>query len=120
MHRHPSDGEPLTQGGDDIAQPAALAGDILGELAKKKGNRILVGFAVEVKNELERGKEKLRKKNLDLIVVNNPLVEGAGFGEDTNVVTMIDRRGSVERLPLLPKHEVAREVLRKILALRKK
>jgi phosphopantothenoylcysteine decarboxylase/phosphopantothenate--cysteine ligase len=94
--------------------------DILGELARKKGKKILVGFAVEVKNELERGKEKLRKKNLDLIVVNNPLVEGAGFEEDTNIVTMIDRRGSVERLPRLPKYEVAREVLKRALALRKK
>jgi phosphopantothenoylcysteine decarboxylase/phosphopantothenate--cysteine ligase len=94
--------------------------DILGELAHKKGKRILVGFAVEVKNELERGKEKLRKKNLDLIVINNPLVEGAGFEEDTNIVTMIDRRGRIERLPLLPKYEVAREVLKKTLVLRKK
>jgi phosphopantothenoylcysteine decarboxylase/phosphopantothenate--cysteine ligase len=94
--------------------------DILGELARKKGKRILVGFAVEVENELERGKQKLRKKNLDLIVINNPLVEGAGFEEDTNIVTMIDRRGSVESLPLLPKYEVARKVLKRALALRKK
>jgi len=94
--------------------------DILGELARKKGKKILVGFAVEVKNELERGKEKLRKKNLDLIVVNNPLVEGAGFEEDTNIVTMIDRRGNVERLPRLPKYEVAREILKRALALGKK
>ena len=94
--------------------------DILGELARKKGKKILVGFAVEVKNELERGKEKLRKKNLDLIVVNNPLVEGAGFEEDTNIVTMIDRRGNIERLPRLPKYEVAREVLKRAVALGKK
>ncbi|MCX5800100.1 MAG: bifunctional phosphopantothenoylcysteine decarboxylase/phosphopantothenate--cysteine ligase CoaBC [Candidatus Eisenbacteria bacterium] len=94
--------------------------DILGELGQKRGKEVLVGFAVEVKDELERGKAKLRKKNLDLIVVNNPLLKGAGFEEDTNIVTMIDRRGSVERLPLLPKYEVAREILKKALALRKK
>jgi phosphopantothenoylcysteine decarboxylase/phosphopantothenate--cysteine ligase len=94
--------------------------DILGELGQKRGKEILVGFAVEMKNELERGKEKLRKKNLDLIVVNNPLLQGAGFEEDTNIVTIIDRSGRIERHPLLPKYEVAREILKKALALRKK
>jgi phosphopantothenoylcysteine decarboxylase/phosphopantothenate--cysteine ligase len=94
--------------------------DILAELGQEKGKKILVGFAVEVKNELENGKEKLRKKNLDLIVVNNPLLGGAGFEEDTNIVTMIDRRGSIERLPLLSKYEVAREILKKALTLRKR
>ena len=94
--------------------------DILGELGQGKGKKILVGFAVEVKDEVEKGKEKLRKKNLDLIVVNNPLLAGAGFEEDTNIVTMIDRRGIVERLPVLPKYQVAREILKRILALRKR
>lgn len=94
--------------------------DILGELGKKKGKRLLVGFAVEVENEVARAKEKLKKKNLDLIVVNNPLLEGAAFEEETNIVSMIDRKGRVVKLPLLSKYEVAREVLKKALTLRKK
>ncbi|KPJ59428.1 MAG: hypothetical protein AMJ46_11335 [Latescibacteria bacterium DG_63] len=94
--------------------------DILGELGKKKGKKLLVGFAVEVEKEVARAKEKLKKKNLDLIVVNNPLLEGAAFEEDTNIVSMIDRRGRVEKLPRLSKYEVAREVLKKALTLRKK
>ncbi|UCF78479.1 MAG: bifunctional phosphopantothenoylcysteine decarboxylase/phosphopantothenate--cysteine ligase CoaBC [Candidatus Eiseniibacteriota bacterium] len=93
--------------------------DILGELGKKKGKRFLVGFAVEVDEEIARAKTKLKKKNLDLIVVNNPLLEGAAFEGDTNIVSMIDRRGRVEKLPRLSKYEVAREVLKKILTLRK-
>ena len=94
--------------------------DILGELGQKKKGQILVGFAIEVKDEVAGGKEKLRKKNLDLIVVNNPLVKGAGFEEDTNVVTIIDRKGGVESLPRLSKYEVATEILKRIVLLRKK
>lgn len=92
--------------------------DILEELGRRKGKKLLVGFAVETENELKNAKEKLEKKNLDLIVVNNPRVEGAGFDVETNIVTMIDRRGGVERLPLMSKHEVARQVLRKTMSLR--
>jgi phosphopantothenoylcysteine decarboxylase/phosphopantothenate--cysteine ligase len=94
--------------------------DILGELGKKKGKRLLVGFAVEVKNEIARAKEKLKKKNLDLIVVNNPLLEGAGFEEETNIVSMIDRKGRIVKLPLMSKYEVAKEVLKKAVTLRKR
>ena len=93
--------------------------DILGEVGRKKGKKLLVGFAVETEDEVRRAGEKLRKKNLDLIVVNNPLVPGAGFDVETNVVTMIDRAGKVERLPLMSKREVAREVLKKAASLRR-
>jgi phosphopantothenoylcysteine decarboxylase/phosphopantothenate--cysteine ligase len=92
--------------------------DILGEVGRRKGKKLLVGFAVETGDEVRRAREKLRKKNLDLIVVNNPLAPGAGFDVETNVVTMIDRAGKVERLPLMSKREVAKEVLRKALSLR--
>jgi len=92
--------------------------DILGEVGRRKGKKLLVGFAVETGDEVRRAREKLRKKNLDLIVVNNPLVPGAGFDVGTNVVTMIDRAGKVERLPLMSKREVAKEVLRKAVSLR--
>ena len=93
--------------------------DILAEVGRTKGKMLVVGFAVETEDEVRRAKEKLRKKNLDLIVVNNPLVPGAGFDVDTNVVTMIDRAGKVERLPLMSKREVAKEVLRKAASLKR-
>jgi phosphopantothenoylcysteine decarboxylase/phosphopantothenate--cysteine ligase len=92
--------------------------DILGAVGGRKGKKLLVGFAVETEDEVRRAKEKLRKKNLDLIVVNNPLVPGAGFEVDTNVVTMIDSRGKIERLPLMSKRDAAGEILKKTLSLR--
>lgn len=88
--------------------------DILAEVAKKKGERFTVGFAVETEDEVEGGKRKLREKKLDLIVVNNPTVEGAGFGWDTNVATLIDRKGRVEELPRMSKRELARRIWRKV------
>ena len=88
--------------------------DILAEVAKEKGERFVLGFAVETEDEVEGGKRKLWEKNLDLIVVNNPTVEGAGFGWDTNVATLIDRNGRVEELPRMSKRELARRIWRKV------
>ncbi|HID10055.1 MAG TPA: bifunctional phosphopantothenoylcysteine decarboxylase/phosphopantothenate--cysteine ligase CoaBC [Candidatus Latescibacteria bacterium] len=88
--------------------------DILAELAGRKEGRVVVGFAVETEDEVERGREKLKGKNLDLIVVNNPLVEGAGFGWDTNVVTLIDCEGKVEELPKMSKRELAGRIWRRV------
>lgn len=80
--------------------------DIAAELGRTKGGRILVGFALETDREGENAAAKLEKKNLDFIVLNSLRDAGAGFGVDTNRVTLIDRQGA-ERLPLLPKREVA-------------
>jgi phosphopantothenoylcysteine decarboxylase/phosphopantothenate--cysteine ligase len=88
--------------------------DILKELGKRKKKQILVGFSLETKDEIENSKRKLREKNLDLNVVNNPNVPGAGFEVDTNQVSIIDKRGKVEKLPLLSKKEVAEKVLDKV------
>lgn len=83
----------------------------------------LCGFSMETENMLENSKKKLAKKNLDMIVANNLKTEGAGFGVDTNVVTLISRDSDaenggsevrVEELPILPKEEVAYEILRRI------
>jgi len=93
--------------------------DILQSLGMEKGDRLLVGFAVETQDILRNARAKLQQKNLDLIVVNNPLEEGVAFGADTNKVTLIHRDGSVEALPKMPKPEVAQRVLEKIVALRK-
>lgn len=91
--------------------------DILEELGKKKEGRILVGFAAETENVIERAREKLLKKNLDLVVANDVTKEGAGFGAEMNLVTILDREGNVEELPLLSKAEVAHRILDRVVAL---
>ena len=87
--------------------------DIALELGKMKGTRKIVGFALETDNEQSNAEEKLRKKNLDLIILNSLRDEGAGFGYDTNKVTLIDASHR-EELPLLSKREVAERIADKI------
>lgn len=85
--------------------------DILLEIGKKKGKRLLIGFAAETENLVANARKKLKEKNLDLIVANNVKEPGAGFGADTNIVTIIDRKGNIEELPKMSKEEVAWRVL---------
>lgn len=85
--------------------------DILLEIGKKKGKRLLIGFAAETGNLVANARKKLKEKNLDLIVANNIKEPGAGFGSDTNIVTIIDKKGNIEELPKMPKEEVAWKVL---------
>jgi phosphopantothenoylcysteine decarboxylase/phosphopantothenate--cysteine ligase len=80
-------------------------------LAEVKGKFIRVGFAAESENLLANARAKLEKKRLDLIVANDITVEGSGIGADANQVVIIDREGKVEKLPLLPKREVADRIL---------
>ncbi|MCK4386181.1 MAG: bifunctional phosphopantothenoylcysteine decarboxylase/phosphopantothenate--cysteine ligase CoaBC [candidate division Zixibacteria bacterium] len=94
--------------------------DILKEMGKKKKEKILVGFSLETEDEIKNAKKKMTEKNLDLIVVNNPNVSGAGFEVDTNQVTLIDKRGRTEKLPLLSKKEVASKILDKVKLLLRK
>jgi len=92
--------------------------DILKTLgAKKTKKQILVGFALETTNELEHAKEKLKKKNLDLIVLNSTKDKGAAFGVDTNIVTLIDANGTINKFPKMPKFDVAVEILDAIVAM---
>ncbi|WP_121609309.1 bifunctional phosphopantothenoylcysteine decarboxylase/phosphopantothenate--cysteine ligase CoaBC [Mesobacillus foraminis] len=88
--------------------------DILLELGKQKKNQLLVGFAAETENVEEYARRKLQKKNADMIVANNVKQEGAGFGTDTNIVTIFKQDGSVVQLPMMPKIEVARYLLEEI------
>lgn len=88
--------------------------DILAELGKRKNQQFLVGFAAETENIEENAKEKLRKKNLDLIVVNDVTQEGAGFGVDTNIVTIYRKNGTKLALPKMSKTRVARVILEEI------
>jgi phosphopantothenoylcysteine decarboxylase/phosphopantothenate--cysteine ligase len=84
--------------------------DILHYLGKNKKRFKLIGFALETENEIANAKKKLKSKNLDMIVLNNPSVEGAGFGTDTNKVTLIDKK-DVTELPLMSKRDVADSIL---------
>ncbi len=85
--------------------------DILEELGKKKGNRILVGFAAETEDVTENAKKKLLEKNLDFIVANDLTKPGVGFGSDTNQVKIFYPSGQVKDLPLMTKEEVAQLIL---------
>ena len=93
--------------------------DILAELGKSKGDShsILVGFAAETEDLLANAKEKLEKKNLDMIIANDVSREDAGFQSDTNLVKIIHRDGHMEDLPLMTKEEVADQILDRVLAL---
>ena len=91
--------------------------DILFELGQNKKNQILVGFALENNNELSNAINKLEKKNLDLIVLNSLNDEGAGFGYDTNKITVVDCLGKVTPYELKKKDEVADDVFKHIIEL---
>ena len=94
--------------------------DILKEVGSNKGNKVLAGFAVETEDEIENAKSKLKEKNLDLIIVNNPNLKGAGFEVDTNIATLIDRKGKAERLPLMSKKELAEKIIDRVVKLLKR
>ncbi|QNO16340.1 bifunctional phosphopantothenoylcysteine decarboxylase/phosphopantothenate--cysteine ligase CoaBC [Alkalicella caledoniensis] len=89
--------------------------DILMELGKNKKGKILVGFAAESINLKEYALEKLKKKNLDMIVVNEIGKEESGFNADTNKIAIIEDNGIIEELPLLTKSQCANEILKKII-----
>ncbi len=93
--------------------------DILASLGKiKNTSQTLVGFALETANELEHAQKKLKEKNADLIVLNSLRDEGAGFGVDTNKVTLLRRNGTFNALPLQRKTEVAAAIVDEIIELR--
>ncbi|RJQ21478.1 MAG: bifunctional phosphopantothenoylcysteine decarboxylase/phosphopantothenate--cysteine ligase CoaBC, partial [Nitrospiraceae bacterium] len=91
--------------------------DILKKLGDRKGKRLLIGFAAETGKDIESAKGKLKRKNVDLIVLNDVTQKGAGFDVDTNIVTIIDRRGKITDYPLMKKIEVADVILDKVLEL---
>ena len=84
-------------------------------LLKREGQYI-VGFALETENERAHAREKLERKNFDLIVLNSLRDPGAGFGHDTNRVSILDRRGGEREYPLKSKHEVANDIIDALLA----
>ncbi len=108
----------VKKSGDDMNIALERTDDILAHLGKnKKEGQILCGFSMETKDMLENSKVKLKKKNLDVIVANNLKVAGAGFGTDTNIVTLITK-DEVKELPILSKEEVADRILSYLLGLK--
>ena len=85
--------------------------DFLIPLGETKGERVVIGFAMETDDALANARKKLEEKHLDLIVLNELNVEGAGFGGDTNVVTLIAPHRDAVALPLMPKRDVADRIL---------
>ena len=102
----------ISKSDDPLQLELARTTDILSTLAESKAERIHVGFAVQVERGVELAREKLRRKNLDLICLNNPREHGAGFGCDTNRLTLIGADGSQTELDLLSKEDAAVHVLR--------
>ena len=103
----------------DIAIELERTDDILKWLGEhKKDSQFLCGFSMETEHMLENSRAKLKKKNLDMIVANNLKVAGAGFGTDTNVVTMI-RENKETELPIMSKEEVAGAILDEIFEIKR-
>ena len=84
---------------------------------KKTALQFVVGFALETENELENAKEKLKSKNLDMIVLNSLNNKGAGFEHNTNKITIIDKQNNIFDFELKDKSEVAKDIIAKIIEL---
>ncbi len=103
--------EKIKKSDEEMSIPLARTTDILKTLGEhKRSGQLLCGFSMETENMLERSREKLSKKNLDMIVANNLKDEGAGFGTDTNVITMITPEWE-SQLPIMSKDDAAAEIL---------
>jgi phosphopantothenoylcysteine decarboxylase / phosphopantothenate---cysteine ligase len=85
--------------------------DIIGELGKRKGDKILIGFAAETNNVLEYATEKIKKKNLDYIIANDVSKAGAGFNSDTNIISIIGSNGSIKNYDIMTKSLAAKVIL---------
>jgi len=104
----------------DLSIPLVRTKDILSYLGQhKQPGQLLCGFSMETRDLLENSRAKLEKKNADMIVANNLKVSGAGFGTDTNVVTLITRESS-DQLPIMSKEEVAHTILDRLMGMREK
>lgn len=122
MAAAPADFRPSTTAKSKIKKAAAaptlaLANttDILADTKRaRRAGAVIVGFALETDDAIAHGREKLKAKDLDLIVVNDATEPGAGFGVDTNRVTLLSRDGGEERLPLMPKTAVADAILDRV------
>jgi phosphopantothenoylcysteine decarboxylase / phosphopantothenate---cysteine ligase len=108
----------IKKNGNELVIKLKPTTDIAFHLGKlKTPKQLLVGFALETDNEMENAREKLKRKNLDIIVLNSLKEEGAGFGYDTNRITIIDRYNIIDKFELKSKEEAARDILDKIVSM---
>jgi phosphopantothenoylcysteine decarboxylase / phosphopantothenate---cysteine ligase len=96
-------------------KPTSDIAMLLGKM--KKASQFLAGFALETDNEIENARGKLARKNLDMVVLNSLNEEGAGFGYDTNRITIIDRNNNIDKFELKSKEEAAKDILAKIVSM---
>jgi phosphopantothenoylcysteine decarboxylase/phosphopantothenate--cysteine ligase len=109
----------LKRGEGRVSLELEPTADILAELGRQKGDRILVGFAAETQDADLRALEKLRAKNADIMVANDVTREGAGFDSDTNIVNIFSRDGNEIELGRMSKFDVANQILDEVLRLRR-
>lgn len=108
--------EKMKKSGEVLTMELEKTNDILKYLGEhKKEGQFLCGFSMETENMIENSRAKLQKKNLDMIVANNLKQTGAGFGTDTNIVTLITKEEEIA-LPMMSKDEVAKEIVNKIVS----
>lgn len=113
-------GTKIKRSGNEMVLRLRPTVDIAETLGRsKKKEQLFVGFALETDNGLAHASGKLKKKNLDLVVLNSLEDKGAGFGTETNKVTMIDRSGGIDTFGLKSKEKVAQDIIEKILKLLK-
>ena len=111
--RHIAD-QKIKKGSAELTVDLVKAPDIISEVT---GNFIKVGFSAETQDLLDNAKKKLKSKKLDLIVANDVTASDSGFAVDTNKVSIIDRDGQVEDLPLMTKREVADRILDRVVGI---
>lgn len=113
--------EKIKKSGDNLHLELVQNPDILAELGKKKKqNQLLIGFALETNDEVKNASAKLKKKNLDAIILNSMKAKGAGPGGDTNKITIIDRQNKSVNFELKSKNEVAADIVNYIIQCLKK
>jgi phosphopantothenoylcysteine decarboxylase/phosphopantothenate--cysteine ligase len=108
----------MKRSGEPLILPLEPTPDILADVTRNKGERLVVGFAAETDHVAENARKKLAAKNADLIVANDVTAEGAGFDHDTNVVTLFARDGRDLPLPRMNKTEVAQRILDEVIRVR--
>ena len=111
-------GEKIKSGGNELVlrlKPTIDIASAMGEV--KKSSQILAGFALETNNETENARGKMVRKNLDMIILNSLKEGGAGFGYNTNKITIIDRNNNIDKFELKSKEEAAKDILNKIISL---
>ncbi|MFA5028265.1 MAG: bifunctional phosphopantothenoylcysteine decarboxylase/phosphopantothenate--cysteine ligase CoaBC, partial [Candidatus Methylomirabilota bacterium] len=107
----------IKKSGAETVLALEMTPDILAEIGRRKGARILVGFAAETEELVANARQKLLRKGLDLVVANDVTRPGAGFDAETNVVTLVGTDGSIEELPQLSKRAVAERILDRVVGL---